>query len=158
MKFFSAHGGGRGREVCSPASWRCVPRRVSASAKARRPTALSTSGGLGRYWAAQWHLARAVGKRFRVCRAKRLYVHSYVKYGTSEFFCTRSASILRVRLHHKSTPVLRIWIFSSGPQRAKTPVLTLKLTTSSSTQNPKADFGPLGFTLGGSVTRGRITS
>ena len=28
----------------------------------------------GRNWAAQWHLARAVGKRFRGCRAKRLYV------------------------------------------------------------------------------------
>ena len=27
-----------------------------------------------RSWAAQWHLARAVGKRFRGCRAKRLYV------------------------------------------------------------------------------------
>ena len=26
-------------------------------------------------WAAQWHLARAVGKRFRGCRAKRLYVY-----------------------------------------------------------------------------------
>ena len=99
VKFSSAHGGGRGRggsrsaarrgarrvtvwakalgrEVCSPASWRCVPRRVSACAKARRPAALSTSGGLGRYWAAQWHLARAVGKRFRGCRAKRLYVHT----------------------------------------------------------------------------------
>ena len=36
---------------------------------------LSTSGGLGRYWAAQWHLAQAVGKRFRGCRAKRLHVH-----------------------------------------------------------------------------------
>ena len=44
---------------------RCVPRRVSAWAKTRRPAALSTSGGLGRYWAAQWHLARAVDKRFR---------------------------------------------------------------------------------------------
>ena len=76
VKFFSAHGGGRGREVCSPASWRCVPRRVSASAKARKRVALSTSGGLGRYWAAQWHLARAVGKRFRGCRAKRLYLHT----------------------------------------------------------------------------------
>ena len=64
-----------GREVCSPASWRCVPRRVSASARARSLAALSTSGGLGRYWAAQWHLARAVGKRFRGCRAKRLYLH-----------------------------------------------------------------------------------
>ena len=30
----------------------------------------------GRNWAAQWHLARAVGKRFRGCRAKRLYVHN----------------------------------------------------------------------------------
>jgi len=30
----------------------------------------------GRNWAAQWHLARAVGKRFRDCRAKRLYVHA----------------------------------------------------------------------------------
>ena len=48
---------------------RCVPRRVSAKAKARRLAALSTLGGLGRYWAAQWHLARAVGKRFRGCRA-----------------------------------------------------------------------------------------
>ena len=75
VKFSSAHGGGRGREVCSPASWRCVPRCASASAKVRRPAALSTSGGLGRYWAAQWHLARAVGKRFRGCRAKRLYLH-----------------------------------------------------------------------------------
>jgi len=64
-----------GREVCSPASWRCVLRRVLAWAKARRPKVLSTSGGLGRYCAAQWHLARAVGKRFRGCRAKRLYVH-----------------------------------------------------------------------------------
>ena len=54
---------------------RCVPRRVSASAKAQRLAALPTSGGLGRYWAAQWHLARAVDKRFRGCRAKRLYLH-----------------------------------------------------------------------------------
>ena len=35
--------------------------------------ALLTSGGLGRYWAAQWHLARAVGKRFRGCRAQEKY-------------------------------------------------------------------------------------
>ena len=64
-----------GREISSPASWRCVPRRVLASASARRPAGLSTSGGLGRNWAAQWHLARAVGWRFRGCRAKRLYLH-----------------------------------------------------------------------------------
>ena len=98
VKFYSARSGGRGRggersaarrgvrrvsawaktlgrEVCSPAPWRYVPQRVSAWAKARRPVALSASGGLGRYWAAHWHLARAVGKRFRGCRAERLYVH-----------------------------------------------------------------------------------
>ena len=92
VEFSSARGGGRGRggarsaarggarrvsecEVCSPASWRCVSRRVSAWAKARGPAALPTPGGLRRYWAAQWHLARAVGKRFRGCRAKRLYLH-----------------------------------------------------------------------------------
>ena len=69
-----------GREVRSPASWRCVPRCVSASAKVQGLAALSTSGGLGRYWAAQWHLARAVGKRFRGCRAKRLYLHYKLLY------------------------------------------------------------------------------
>ena len=52
-------------QVHSPASWRCLPQRVSAWAKALWPVALSASGGLGRYWTAQWHLARAVGKRFR---------------------------------------------------------------------------------------------
>ena len=31
----------------------------------------------GRNWAAQWHVARAVGKRFRGCRAKRLYVNMF---------------------------------------------------------------------------------
>jgi len=30
---------------------------------------------LGHNWAAQWHLARAVGKCFRGCRAKRLYIY-----------------------------------------------------------------------------------
>ena len=29
----------------------------------------------GRNWPAQWHLARAVGKRVRGCRAKRLYAY-----------------------------------------------------------------------------------
>ena len=33
-------------------------------------------GRPGALLAAQWHLARAVGKRFRECRAKRLYVHN----------------------------------------------------------------------------------
>ena len=37
----------------------------------------------GRNWAAQWHLARAVGRRFRGCRAKRLYVHNVSLYPIS---------------------------------------------------------------------------
>ena len=47
-------GVGEGAEACS-------------SINSGRPGALN--------WAAQWNLARAVGKRFRGCRAKRLYVH-----------------------------------------------------------------------------------
>ena len=31
----------------------------------------------GRNWAAQWHYARTVGKRFRGCRAKHLYVYRW---------------------------------------------------------------------------------
>jgi len=50
-----------GREVCSPASWRCVPRRVSAGLKAQWPGALSTPGGLGRYKAAQCSVAFGSG-------------------------------------------------------------------------------------------------
>ena len=38
----------------------------------------------GRNWAAQWHLARAVGKRFRGCRTKRLYAD---KQGSSAVLC-----------------------------------------------------------------------
>jgi len=34
---------------------------------------------LGRNWAAQWHLARDVGKRFRGCRAKRLCVYFTIR-------------------------------------------------------------------------------
>jgi len=49
-------GGLSSLQVHSPASWRCLPRRASAWAKAWWLVALS---------AAQWHLARAVGKRFR---------------------------------------------------------------------------------------------
>ena len=118
VELFSAHGGGRGHEVCSPASWRCAPRRESASAKARRRAALSTLGGLGRYWAAQWHLARAVDKRFRGCRAKRLYLH----YKLTRFFnywravpyaqprkYTQPAQLLaaRAKLKAHSQPALR---------------------------------------------------
>ena len=77
---------------------RCVPRRVSASAKARGLAALPSSGGLGRYWAAQWHSARAVGKRFRGCRAKRLYVHSVSK----RFHPGRELSQVRSRAYHRT--------------------------------------------------------
>ena len=119
VEFSSARGGGRGRggarsavrrgvrrvsewakalgrEVCSPASWRCVPRRVSAWARALRPEALSTPGGLGRYWAAQWHLARAVGKRFRGCRAKRLYLHRVSSISSSRRYQISNASPLPI--------------------------------------------------------------
>jgi len=95
-----------GLQVHNPASWRCAPWCVPAWAKARWPESpagpqpgvvamsssarvgvgeglvacssesISTPGDLGHYWAAQWHLARAVGKRFRGCRAKRLYVYN----------------------------------------------------------------------------------
>jgi hypothetical protein len=36
---------------------------------------------MGRYWAAQWYLARARGERFRGCRAKRLYLYLPKAYG-----------------------------------------------------------------------------
>ena len=42
--------------------------------RSRRLCAARDSLRRERNWAAQWHLARAVGKRFRGCRAKRLYV------------------------------------------------------------------------------------
>ena len=43
----------------------------------RRRRLCAARGSLrwGRNWAAQWYLARAVGKRFRRCHAKRLYVY-----------------------------------------------------------------------------------
>ena len=43
-----------------------------------RRSCLCTAGDTlrwGRNWAAQWCLARTLGRRFRGCRAKRLYVH-----------------------------------------------------------------------------------
>ena len=41
----------------------------------RRPVFVQFALRWGRDWATQWHLARAVGRRFRGCRAKRLYVY-----------------------------------------------------------------------------------
>ena len=48
----------------------------------RRPVFVHLALRWGRNWAAQWHLAWAVGKRFQRCRAKRLYVDlkRYVGY------------------------------------------------------------------------------
>jgi len=43
-------------------------------------------GGLGRYWAAQWNLARAEGKRFRGCRTIFLYVDGFVESGLFQRF------------------------------------------------------------------------
>ena len=43
----------------------------------RRPVFVQFALIWGRKWAAQSHLARAVGKRFRGCRAKRLYADRY---------------------------------------------------------------------------------
>jgi len=48
---------------------------VSQHRRRRRLCAARGSLRWGRNWAAQRHLARAVGKRFWGCRAKRLYVH-----------------------------------------------------------------------------------
>ena len=50
-------------------------RALLATAPPPPPPSLQLALRWGRKWAAQWHLARAVGKRFRGCRAKRLYVH-----------------------------------------------------------------------------------
>ena len=50
----------------------CPPRDATTAAAA---VFVQLALRWGRNWAAQWHLARAVGKRFRVCRTKRLYVN-----------------------------------------------------------------------------------
>jgi len=82
-------GGLNSLQVHSPASWRCVPRRVSAWAKAWWPVALSTSGGQGRNWAAQWHLTRTVGKRFRGCRASAsMLIKAMTNYYCKIYFKT----------------------------------------------------------------------
>jgi len=54
----------------------------------------------GRNWAAQWHLARAVGKRFRGCRAKRLYV------------IKTSPRILDTKIPHHHQELRRSWVLS----------------------------------------------
>ena len=48
------------------------PRSAAAAAAA---VFVQLALGCGHNLAAQWHSARAVGKRFRGCRAKRLYLY-----------------------------------------------------------------------------------
>jgi len=55
-----------GLQVHNPASWRCLPRRMSAWAKAWWPVALGLYQLRGP--------GALLSKRFRGCRAKRLYV------------------------------------------------------------------------------------
>ena len=66
-----ATGRGAGLGLLSPGGTR-PPRHATTAA-----TAVFVQLALiwGRNWAAQWHLARAVGKRVRGYRAKHLYVY-----------------------------------------------------------------------------------
>jgi len=68
---------GPGRRVPSSRRHHCRRCRLCA-ARAEMGAQLGSSVAfavLGANWAAQWHLARAVGRRFRGCRAKCLNVH-----------------------------------------------------------------------------------
>ena len=62
LRRVAAGEGAEARGLQSGVVAMCSSARVYLWAKARRPAALPTPGGLGRYWAAQWHLTRAVGK------------------------------------------------------------------------------------------------
>ena len=71
---------------CGGRAWRCGTGLDLRSPGGARPPRHATTAAAavfvqlalrrGRNWAAQWHLARAVGKPFRGCRAKRLYVYT----------------------------------------------------------------------------------
>ena len=69
-------GRGAGLGLRGPGSARPPRHAITAAAAVFAQLALRW----GRNWAAQWHLARAVGKRFWECRAKRLYVYYTVKF------------------------------------------------------------------------------
>ena len=78
--------------------------RAARAHHRRRPVFVQFALRWGRNWAAQWHLARAVGKRFRGCRAKRLYVYYISMYllgffiRTKKYRCKkRPKSALRVK-------------------------------------------------------------
>jgi len=72
-------GLGEGVVACRSIARRCGDVFLGACRRGRRrgglQLSLSTPGGLGRYWTAHWYLVRAVGKRFRGCRAKRPCFH-----------------------------------------------------------------------------------
>jgi len=55
-------------------AWAARALPVTPLRRRRRLCAARAEMRAQQYLAAQWHLARAVGKRFRGCRAKRLYV------------------------------------------------------------------------------------
>jgi len=65
---------GRGAGLCLRGSGSARPSLHAITAAAAVFVQLALRWG--RNWAAQWHSARAMGKRFRGCRAKRLYVHT----------------------------------------------------------------------------------
>ena len=65
-----ATGRGAGLGLRGPGGAR-PPRHATATAAA---VFVQLALRCGRSWVAQWHLARAVDKRFRGYRAKRLYV------------------------------------------------------------------------------------
>ena len=67
----TCHGRGAGLGHRGPGGAR-PPRHANAAATA---VFVQLALRCGRNWAAQCHLTRAVGKRFRGCRAKRLYVN-----------------------------------------------------------------------------------
>ena len=90
---------------------------------------LSTPGGQGCYWTAQRHLARAVGKRFRGCRAKRLYVDF-----RSEEPSRRSGQYTRTTAARRASKgtgryLCRRMAKSNGVCRMGTPFLFLFLST-----------------------------
>jgi len=90
----------------------------------------------GRNWAAQWHLAWAVGKRFRGCRAKRLCVHSC---RTSRFQSRSSWLLQRSRqLALWSSPCSSVFGLSlSGVPRALAGQLAARLGVSRATRTAR---------------------
>ena len=84
----TGRGAGRGaRSGLRGLGGACQPRHATTTAAA---VFVQLALRWGRNWAAQWHLAGAVGKRFRGyrgCRAKRLYVLSSSRTLTRAFKC-----------------------------------------------------------------------